>query len=395
MTVPPVITLGQLNDMLNDRLEDLLPELIGGRQVKSEWIAASTREGGIGDSLSVGLRGAKRGKWYHHATGLGGDALGLINYTRFDNANMKAAYRWAREFLGGNIEPETEEQRLRRLQRQRSAVRKQEREERVRQGKARFHFLFDPKTVKDWRGTPAWHYINNRLQGNLDRLGHLPGCIRFHPAMYVGQLSSEAAPVELPAMLAGVVDAKGDMIALHRTWLVRRGEGDDTWDRLRPEDLPRWRSRTTDGKELKGKKVLGGYRGGSIRLWAGRRINDDTGEVKLGVQWPRLPAGSSIMLAEGIETGLSLALAMSERRIVSTISVDGFADIDLPRCFSKVTIAADRDERNERQHKATQAALERAKLAHAAAGRYLQIVYPPEGVDDWNTALKEIVGRVA
>lgn len=120
-------------------------------------------------------------------------------------------------------------------------------------------------------------------------------------------------------------------------------------------------------------------------------IHNETGEVRLGVQWPRLPAGSSIMLAEGIETGLSLALAMRERRIVSTISVDGFADVVLPPCFAKVTIAADRDPDN----KSTAKAIERAKAAHAAAGRHLQVVYPPEGIDDWNTALKKVVGRVA
>ena len=391
MTGSVVVSIGQINEALADRLEDLLPELIGGREYKGEWIAASTRDGGLGDSLSVNLRGAKRGQWYHFATGLGGDPLGLINYARFGNVDMKRAFAWARDFLGGNIEPETEKARELRLKRLAALRRKEEREEQKRRGNARWHFLYDPKTVKDWAGTPAWHYLNNRLGGRLDRLGHLPGCIRFHEGLYNSQLSTKERRVELPAMIAGVVNAAGETVALHRTWLVKRGAGDDSWDRLREEDLSAYAARTSDGKDLKGKKVLGSYRGSTIRLWAGYRINRETGEAKLGVQWPRLPAGSSIMLAEGIETGLSLALAMRERRIVSTISVDGFADVELLPCFSTVTIAADRDPGN----KQTAAAIDRAKVAHAGAGRHCTVVYPPEGIDDWNTALKEVVGRVA
>ena len=385
--VSAVASLDQINEALADRMEDLCGELIGGRQHKGEWIAASTREGGIGDSLSVQLRGAKRGKWYHHAAGLGGDPLGLINYARFNNSDMKRAFGWARDFIGGKIEPETEKNRELRLRRQRAAQRKDEREERTRQGKARFHFLFDEKVVADWKGTPAWAYLDNRLEGRLAQLGHVPGCIRFHPALFNGQLGRE-----LPAMIAAVVNVEGEMIALHRTWLVERDDG--RWDRLRAGDIGRY-GQTSDGKELKGKKALGSYRGGTIRLWSGYRINRETGEAKLGAQWPRVAAGSKIMLCEGIETGLSLALAMRERRIVTTLSIDGFADVVLPPCFKNVTIAADRDEKNERQKAATQAAIERAKQAHAAAGRTLQVVYPPEGIDDWNTALNEVVGRVA
>lgn len=385
--VTAVASLDQINEALSDRIEDLCGELLGGRQSKGEWIAASTREGGIGDSLSVQLRGSKRGKWYHHAAGVGGDPLGLINYARFNNNDMKRAFAWARDFIGGKVEPETEKNRELRLRRQRAAQRREERDERNRRGKARYHFLFDEKTVADWKGTPAWEYLDNRLEGRLAELGHVPGCIRFHPGLYNSQLGRD-----LPAMIAAVTNMEGEMIALHRTWLVEREDG--TWDRLRATDTGRY-GQTSDAKELKGKKVLGGFRGGCIRLWSGYRIHAKTGEVKLGEQWPRVAAGSQIMLCEGIETGLSLALAMKERRIVATISIDGFADIALPPCFARVTIAADRDEKNERQKAATQAAIERAKVAHASAGRHLQIVYPPEGIDDWNTALKKVVGRVA
>lgn len=384
MTVGRIASLDQVNEALADRLEDLLPELIGGRAYKGEWIAAHLADGGPGDSLTVALRGYKRGKWYHHAMGVGGDPLGLICYMRFGNTDMKGALAWARDFLGGKIEPETEKDRELRAQRLRAAERKQQREERTRRHEARGLFFF--KAEPKWAATPAWHYLNNRLDGRLSKLGHLPGSIRYMPELINHQLG-----IPLPAMVASVVDIHGDMIAMHRTWLIKRGAGDDSWDRLRAEDITDFGGRTQDAKELKGKKVLGTFKGGSIRLWAGQRIHEDTGEVKRGQRWSELKGRHAIMLCEGIETGLSLALAMPERRIVTTIAIEGFANVELPPVFTNVTIAADRDPGN----KAAAGAIERAKAAHTAAGRHLQVVYPPEGIDDWNTALKEVVGRVA
>lgn len=385
VTLGRVASIDQVNEALADRLEDLLPELIGGQRRRHEWIALSTSQGGIGDSLAVDMRPGRRGRWYHAAAGVGGDPLGLINYARFNNADMKRAFAWARDFLGGKIEPETEKDRELRLARIASAERKERREERERRGRARW--LFFSKAEPKWAGTPAWHYLNNRLGGRLAKLGHLPGCIRYMPALMNAQLG-----VELPAMLASVVDADGEMIALHRTWLINRDGSDQGWDRLRASDVGGEGvfGRTRDGRELNGKKCLGKFQGGTIRLWAGARIHQDTGEVKRGLPWPELKGRHSIMLAEGIETGLSLALAMPERRIVTTIAIEGFANVILPPCFTQVTIAADRDDNN----KATAAAIERAKTYHAGEGRQCTVVYPPEGIDDWNTALKE-AGRVA
>lgn len=377
-----LVSLDQLNEALADRLEELLPDLIGGRAVRGEWIALSTEEGGIGDSLSVNLRGAKRGKWYHHASGLGGDPIGLINYARFNNRDMKAAFQWALRFVGGKIEPETEKDRELRLSRMRSLERKQKREEQRRRGAARYiwHTLAKP----DIRGTASWHYLNNRLAGQLGRLGHLPGCIR-----HMDELENHQLGVKLPAMVTAIVNLAGEQIALHRTWLIKRGAGADSWDRLREGDVDQF-GPTADRKALNGKKTLGSYRGGAIRLWAGTRVHEQTGEVKRGVGWSKLGPGSSIMLVEGIETGLSLALAMPERRIATTISVDGFAHVELPPVFSQVTIAADRDPGNVR----TADALQLAKETLAAQGRHVRVVYPAEGYDDWNTALKAI-GRTA
>jgi len=372
--VPALVSIERLNELLNDRLEELLTELIGGAKRGRQWYAASSRDGGIGDSLQVGLYGHKRGKWFHHAATKGGDTLGLIAYLRTGN-DMRRAIAWAKDFLGGTVPEDTEDNRKLREQRARLHAAKDKREREAAEGRARYTWFKKSEDIKP--GSPAWCYLDRRLQGNLVRLGRMPGCLRYVPALYNAQLDRE-----LPAMVAAIVDARGKMVGLHRTYLVERSDG---WDRLRASD-----GEGRDGRELLGKKVLGSWRGCTIRLWAGNRVNTQTGEVKKGLPWPKLPPRSAILLTEGIETGLTLALVMPARRIACAIGVGGFVEVELPACFSDVTIAAENDGDNIN----TAASIERAKERHAGAGRTLHIVYPPPGMDDWNTVLKEM-GRAA
>lgn len=365
----PLVTIDQINEMLADRLEELLPLLVAGRAVRGEWISASTKDGGLGDSLTVALKGRKRGAWYHHAAGVGGDPLGLVNYARFHNADMKAALAWAREFLGGAIEPDSERAHQRRQRRAAAVAAEQERDERNYRGRARYLWLVK---AQDLPGTPAWHYLNNRLGGYLPRLGRLPRALRYVPNLYNAQID-----VELPALVGGVVDLAGELIALHRTWLVRRGLSDDTWDRLRESDTKTF-GPSRDGKELVGKKVMGASSGGAIRLWRA---------------WPHRAADENrnICLTEGIETGLTLALLKPEWRIASVLSCSGFAGVELPAEIRHVTIAADNDPDN----KATKIALAHAAAAIAEAGREGAILFPPVPFKDWNDVLGDCIRRAS
>jgi phage/plasmid primase-like uncharacterized protein len=116
-------------------------------------------------------------------------------------------------------------------------------------------------------------------------------------------------------------------------------------------------------------------------------VDAETGEVQRGLPWSKLePRKHTIILAEGIETSLTLAVAMPERRIACVISVAGFAEVLLPPAFWHVTIAADRDPEN----KATANALDRAAQAIAASGRHGTIQYPPAPFDDWNSLLQHL-----
>jgi putative DNA primase/helicase len=80
--------------MLGDRVAELALHLCGqptGRH-RDEW--RYRRKG----SLAVVVAGRKRGSWFDHEAGQGGDALGLIAH--LNGVPMREAYRWALGWLG-------------------------------------------------------------------------------------------------------------------------------------------------------------------------------------------------------------------------------------------------------------------------------------------------------
>jgi hypothetical protein len=384
-----LMSIEQINIALADRLEEWLPHLIGGMQHKQEWIAGSTSEGWIGDSLQVRLvrkTGRPRGAWHHFATGKGGDPLGLYAYVR--GVTMYEAVKWAKEYLGGHIPVETGEQRAKREARAKSEAKRAEEDQVKAASKGRWIFFQKSTPLSDdpAKFGPVEHYLTDRRKIPFAKLGHVPGCIRFCPDLWCEQLEAN-----LPAMVAAIVNIKGEQVALHRTWLIEREDG---WDRLRDFDAPKrnelGKPIGRDGLPFVGKRVMGSWMGGTIRLWAGNRMNEKTGEIKRGVGWPHVGHGSSIILCEGIETGLSLAVAMKHRRIVATIASAGFASVLLPEAFTDVTLALDRDDDNKVMKRVVANAVETL----TAQRRVVRTVYPPEGVGDWNDFINR-KGRAA
>ena len=115
--------------------------------------------------------------------------------------------------------------------------------------------------------------------------------VRFHASLWC-----QEAGRAYPAMVAPVVDGKGKFLALHRTWLTAGGA-------KAPVATP--------------KKVLGRYRGGLIRLWRGGCASDpETGALRQTPRLAEVTAPVEVDLTEGIEDGLSVALACPEARVV-------------------------------------------------------------------------------
>ena len=114
-------------------------------------------------------------------------------------------------------------------------------------------------------GTMAEAYLARRGI-DVARLGGMPACIRFHPALaYTVPVSAGQWRTVMtgPAMVASIQGPDGRGCGVHRTWLDM--------------DQPKGKARIVDpetGEGLESKKVLGSKKGGAIRL-TGPRFHPD------------------------------------------------------------------------------------------------------------------------
>ena len=81
--------------MLADRMGDRARELVGSEPTARTRAALRFRSR---HSLAGVVAGPKRGEWFDHGAGKGGDALGLVAHVR--GIPMREAWRWALAWLG-------------------------------------------------------------------------------------------------------------------------------------------------------------------------------------------------------------------------------------------------------------------------------------------------------
>lgn len=197
--------------------------------------------------------------------------------------------------------------------------------------------------------TPVENYLKNR---NIDlrSLGRAPRALRFHPGLWHAKVCAH-----LPAMVTAITNGAGEHIATHRTWLECAGGG---WIKARIPD---------------NKMVLGSFAGGSIRLWRGAS----------GKSLAKAPAGEPVVIAEGIESGLSIAVAIPEIRVLAAVSLGNLGGVELPPQIGPVILAIDND------HKpAALAAKARAVNRWLDRGVNIRVARSPIG-NDFNDCLRE------
>lgn len=122
----------------------------------------------------------------------------------------------------------------------------------------------------------------------------------------------------------------------------------------------------------KPKKVLGSPRGGHIPLWKG--VSDKT--------LREIPPLSDVYVSEGIEDGLSIALARPALRVIAGITMGNIAALELPPRIGRLVLIDQRD-----ANPGTIAGKARMHAALRARGIDLALIRPPEGVKDFNDAL--------
>jgi hypothetical protein len=324
----------EISRMLAGRIDALAREMLPhGKRTGPEWRAGSVA-GEAGQSLAVRLSGAKAGVWSDFSSGEGGDALDLVAAVLY-RGDIGSALTWSRRWLGLGVDGIAEPSR------QPAPAPRDTSEDDARRTNSARAIFFAAKA--ELAGTPVAHYLAARSI-DLAALRRQPRSLRFHPALW----NSEAR-AELPAMVAAICGADGKMIAVHRTWLARDC---GTWGKA-PLATP--------------KMVLGKFAGGSIRIWRGAS----------GKPLADAPDGEGVIIGEGIETCLSIALMCPDRRVLASVSLSNLAQIDLPQSIRTVTIAADNDQGNDQAARALQVAID----TFAAGGRQVLIARSPVGSD--------------
>ena len=270
-----------------------------GRQAEAvcrHYLSAGYREGRywlVGDvrntpgrSMFVRLKGADSGrgaagKWTDAATGEHGDLLDVIRES-CGLIDFKDVAEEARTFLSlPHPEPDPDHQR-------RPASAPAGSPEAAR----RLFAMSRPIT-----GTIVETYLRTRGITAL----HGTGSLRFHPRCYYRP--DEHSPTETwPAMIASVTDLDGRITGVHRTWLSPEGSG------KAPIDTPR--------------RAMGELLGHAVRLCTAHDV---------------MAAG------EGIETILSLRMALPGLPMAAALSAAHLAAILFPATLRRLYIARDDD----------------------------------------------------
>lgn len=348
----PLIEAGELKQMLAGRILSLCQELLPNGVKEGHEYRVGGLDGSPGRSLGIHVgNGPRAGVWSDFASGERGDALDLIAAVLFAK-DMKRAFDWSRSWLGlDHLDPGRIQQERRAAQARAEKADRQAREEdqRKRNYALRLFLSGDPIV-----GTLVERYLAARAIG-LDRLGRVPGCLRFGPAVNNGE-----AKRPMPAMLAAVTNLAGQHVATHRTWLAEPG---------------------TKANLVDPKLTIGRYRGAHIPLWKGRHR----------VALKDVPPGTEIVISEGIEDGLSVAVARPDVRVIAALSLSNMLNLELPPQAGRIIFAA----QNDPPGSDAAETLQRVLIAHKALGRDVYVMRPPAGVKDFNIMLQDERARSA
>lgn len=346
---PPLVPVDVIVRGLAARAPELCAQLFPGGAREGHEFRIGSLAGEPGRSMAVHLGGARAGVWSDFASGESGDALDLVTQALFAG-DKRQGIRWALTWLG-LAQIDIHELEVVRRQAEQRASEAQAQAIKETEGKRRAAQKIWLAGAASLRGTPAERYLLGRGI-DLAALGRQPRSLRFHPHLW-----NEESQGHWPALVATIVDAGGDFVAVHRTWLEVNRDG-----------------RVSKAPLKDPKLTLGTYRGGAIRLWRGAS----------GKALKDAPIGETVDFTEGIEDGLSVAIAAPECRVLVAVALANMANIELPPAIAVVRIWAQNDAAESRAARG----LERAERAHQAQGRRILRVRVPAEFKDVNDLLR-------
>lgn len=309
--------------------------------------------GDAGDSLKIRIRGRKEGSWADYSCDENdregkGDMLKLIQLGMC-NGDMAKAIAWAKSWL--HLDEDADPERLeqwRKAQEKRQRKAEQDSAEQIEKSRLKAFYLWH--YAKPLRGTPAQAYLEGR---GIDfaRLGRLPNALRFRADCW-----NVERKCPMPALLSAVM-LYDKHIATHRTFLE---EIDGRWVKARVAEA---------------KKVLGNFHGGVIPLHKGdcRKTLRD------------IDVGTPIYLSEGLEDGLTVAMARPDLRVLAGVSLGNLGNVILPEQAGPLTLICQNDPPGSKAEESFQAQI--GKLQRA--GRAVHLMWPKPHYKDFNDQLND------
>ncbi len=292
--------------------------LPGGYKAGNYWLCGDI-SGSEGQSLYVHLSGNRAGFWSDNATGEHGDLLELIKIQQ--SCTIGEAIKYAGNFA--NLP-------------QANSLPKSNKPQKAKD--------LTKLALKIWEAST---HISNTLaakylvkRGLSSKVVNNSVNLRFHARCKV--LRSHGKADYKPALIAAVRDNKGALIAIHRTFLDAPGVKADM---------------------KSPKRALATTRNGAVYFCSSKNAD-------------------CLVIAEGIETALSLKTCFPAANLAAVLSAGNMQNFAPPAKYSRIVIAADAG-------KAGHAAAHALKAKLQSEGLKVCII-TPTGDDDFNTDLQTI-----
>lgn len=298
--------LHQVKALLQAQIEALARELAPrGYRSGKYWLACNpSRDDRKPGSFWIALSGVP-GSWRDEATDQRGDVIQLIMLCK--GLPFGEAMKWARGYVGiADMPPELVAKRAQEA-RNAEARRQQDEEAELADKRKRAKGTWLHGTPIG--GTVVETYLREARRLDLSRLSRLPRALRF-------SMQRHDKNGEWPCMLAAMCLPDGSFGAVHRTWLAPDGSGKAPVDSAR--------------------KIWPRFASAVIHIWRGASDMAVKQASEAGI-------ADTLVLCEGVEDGLALALAAPEYRVWAVGALGNLGNVVLPPCAVDVIVAADND----------------------------------------------------
>lgn len=379
----PGPSAADIADLLRPHAQALAQMVFPNARLAGGRLYVGSLQGEPGDSLVVTLRGPKAGTWADYATSETdpqgkGDMLKLLQLT-VGGGDFKAGLAEAKRFLNlDTMDPRALERMQMAAEKAKARAERQAQDERERK-RANSEGLWQSASPLT-PASPAVQYLAGR---GIDFavLGKLPGAIRFHHAVWHAETGKK-----LPAMVTKATLLDGRHAATHVTYLhyeAARAGSSGGWVKLPKIEVERTDKETGELVWVAldfSKKIFSPlYWGAHIPLWKGAQRCPLKG----------IAPGTDIEASEGIEDGLSYAMANPGARIVAGMTLGNLAQMELPPQAGDLVLLGQNDTKPEPLASREEAIRQQqARAQEQGSSRQVRLRLPPPGIKDWNDWLR-------